>query len=49
VTITYQPIEGLIETITCSFDLLGKINPELQDEFKNRATSKVPLIEMLQK
>jgi hypothetical protein len=49
VTITYQPIEGLIENITCSLDLLGLINPELQDEFKKRATSKVPLIEMLQK
>jgi hypothetical protein len=38
-----------LELISCSFDILGRINPQIQTEFQNRATAKIPLIELLRK
>ena len=48
VAITFKPNPALLRLITCSFDLLGRIIPELQDEFELRGnTANVLLVKFL--
>ena len=46
ITITYAPSFG--DPIACSFDVLGKINPEEQQKFEDGVSAEKPLLKMLE-